>query len=97
MRVLKRRLVLQAHAVPAGIIDVEIKWDMVFLQSVRKHQRVFHRYHAVPYMVQMKHGGVFVVTCSSLDSEATSSADGLVPRRLSREPWWVYLPMEMTG
>src|SRR5690348_5460278 len=47
MRMRERRLVGESQAVPALLIDVQVKGHMIFSQGFRKHQAVFHGYGLV--------------------------------------------------
>ena len=44
MRMRKRRLVLQTHAVPAFFVDMQVERNMVFAQRLGEQQRVLHRH-----------------------------------------------------
>ena len=87
----------KANSVPARLIHVEVYAHALLTQSAGKEQAVFDGHRAVFPSVPDKTGWEFGCTCNSLESIFTSSSAGLLPNRFRFEPWWVNLPIEITG
>ena len=97
MRIGKGRLGFEPNAVAALLVNVQIKRNAIFSQCFGEQKGVFQRHGLVFKGGPQKHGGVLVVTCSSLESSFTSSGAGVFPSRLFFEPWWVNSPSEITA